>query len=62
MERPEGVSQVMFPIIAHRRQNKETPIYSQSLKWEVAGEGGLVGWGELHHEKTQSSIGVNKIK
>lgn len=36
MERHEGVSQFMFPIIAQRRQNKETPIYSQSLKWEVA--------------------------
>ena len=56
-ERHEGVSappNFMFPIIAQRRQNKEAPIYSKSLKRREEKM--------LNHEKTHSSIGINKIR
>ena len=44
----------MFPIIAQRRQNKEAPIYSKSLKRREEKM--------LNHEKIHSSIGINKIR
>lgn len=47
--------QVMFPIIAPRRQNKDAPIYSWSLKKGM-------GVKKLNHEKTLFTIGINKIK
>ena len=57
-ERHEGVSapphNFMFPIIAQRRQNKEAPIYSKSLKRREEKM--------LNHEKIHSSIGINKIR
>lgn len=56
MERHEGVSQFMFPIIAQRRQNKETPIYSPSLKWGVE-------WGRsLIMRKHNPLLALIKIK